>query len=468
MKNPFLKFFSNDKDPNNAQKIQSKNKIVIFVGLVVVLGALMFMAGGNEKNDAAGKAGDFKLVKEDPMAKTGWVNRGVDELSAQNKHIRDLEAKMEALAKDNKNLKEVIENVDRRQRGDIAGFGRDFKSQSGNLERQLKQGLKDLNASLGSAAAANAADVANNPNLYQNFPMPEGYGGNVTSMAGAQGGKFGLSRVGEVPQMEEVEEIRYTPIESSLTFISIAKPEPKEEKKKKQVGNIIPTGSIIKSVLLSGMDAPTMTQAKSSPLPVLLRVTDLSILPNFFKYDIIDCFLMGEGYGDLTAERAYIRVNNISCITNRREHIDMAIQGAVSGEDGKLGLKGEVVTKQGALLARTLIAGFLEGVGDSFANQNQIVTSGWGGTTTTTATQTAQESIQAGAFSGLSKAAEKLADFYLKMADQIAPVIEISAGREVNVLVTAMTELEVVEDTSEFKGAKKPQQAQIETASNGG
>lgn len=45
MTNPFLKFFSNDNDPSNAQKNQSKNKIVIFVGLVVVLGALMFMAG---------------------------------------------------------------------------------------------------------------------------------------------------------------------------------------------------------------------------------------------------------------------------------------------------------------------------------------------------------------------------------------------------------------------------------------
>ena len=211
------------------------------------------------------------------------------------------------------------------------------------------------------------------------------------------------------------------------------------------------------------MDAPTMTQAKSSPLPVLLKVTDLSILPNFFKYDIIDCFLMGEGYGDLTAERAYIRVNNISCITDKRQHIDMALQGAVSGEDGKLGLKGEVVTKQGALLARTLIAGFLQGVGESFANQNQIVTSGWGGTTTTKAEQTAQESIQAGMFQGMSNAAEKLADFYLKMADQIAPVIEISAGREVNVVVTSMTELKVVENTDKFKGGKQSKAADTTT-----
>ena len=59
-------------------------------------------------------------------------------------------------------------------------------------------------------------------------------------------------------------------------------------------------------------------------------------------------------------------------------------------------------------------------------------------------------------FQGVSNAAEKLADFYLKMADQIAPVIEISAGREVNVVVTSMTALEVVENTGKFKENKQP------------
>lgn len=428
MNNPFLKFFSNDNDPNNAQKNQNKNKIVIFMALIVVLGALMFMAG-DKKETSTKSAGNFNLVEEKSMAKTNWVGQGVDELTLTGKHLENLEAKLEALAKDNANLKKIIVEMDKKNKGEFSKFNNELANQAKSFDNKLAQ---------------NDANQSNNSNLYTNFPMPNGDSFVVDNN---QSQNFGLTRLGEVPQMEEIEEIRYTPIEGSLSFTNIAKPQPKEEKKKKSEGHIIPTGSIIKSVLLSGMDAPTMTQAKSSPLPVLMKVTDLSILPNFFKYDIIDCFLMGEGYGDLTSERAYVRVNNLSCITNKREHIDMSLQGAVSGEDGKLGLKGEVVTKQGALLARTLVAGFLQGVGESFANQNQIVTSGWGGTTTTNANQTAQESIQAGMFQGLSTAAEKLADFYLKMADQVTPVIEISAGREVNVIVTQMTELDIVENT---------------------
>ncbi|EJH1062141.1 TraB/VirB10 family protein, partial [Campylobacter jejuni] len=157
----------------------------------------------------------------------------------------------------------------------------------------------------------------------------------------------------------------------------------------------------------------------------------------------------------LTSERAYIRVNNISCVTNKGQKIDMAMKGAATGEDGKLGLRGEVVTKQGALLARTLIAGFLQGVGEGFANQNQIVTqNGFGGTTTTNSDMSASATLQAGAFKGLSKSAEKLADFYLKMADQVSPVIEIAAGREINIITTATLELKTLEEQQQDSAKK--------------
>lgn len=441
MNNPFLKFFSNDKDPNNAQKNQNKNKVIIFVGLIVVLGALMFLVGDKKQKTSSNTAGNFKIVEENPTAKTQWVGSAVDDLALAKKDLINLNTKNESLTKEVNDLKKIIINMQ--------------KENTNNLKNNVKNETRNNEMSLQTQSNL----IENTDSLYKNFPMPTAENENHIP---TQEEKFGLTRLGEVPDLEEIEEIRYTPIEGTLSFTNIAQPKPKEEKPKKLEGHIIPTGSIIKAVLLSGMDAPTMTQAKSSPLPVLMKVTDLSILPNYFAYDIIDCFLMGEGYGDLTAERAYIRVNNISCITNKREHIDMALRGAVSGEDGKLGLKGEVITKQGALLARTLIAGFLQGVGESFANQNQIITSGWGGTTTTTGTMTAGESLQAGAFKGLSSSAEKLADFYLKMADQVTPVIEISAGREINVLVTEMTALNTINNQQATNSIKSNTQAQIQ------
>jgi conjugal transfer pilus assembly protein TraB len=124
----------------------------------------------------------------------------------------------------------------------------------------------------------------------------------------------------------------------------------------------------------------------------------------------------------------------------------MEFKGAASGEDGKLGLKGEVVTKQGAILARSLIAGFLSGIGEAFQQSQQYTITGGAGVGTGIQDMSTSEAVQYGMWGGASKAAEKLSDFYLKMADQIAPVIEISAGRVVNIIVTKRLELKTLED----------------------
>ncbi|CAG9471244.1 TraB/VirB10 family protein [Campylobacter upsaliensis] len=435
MKNPFMKFFSNDKDINNLEKRQKSNKILISSSIIVILFIFMLLLD-NDKKVLQENAGDFKIVNSDEMAKTKWVGEASSDLGLTKKSVD------EVLNKNNKLEKEIDEL-------------RKIVSEAVKNQNKINENNTINETPLNNTNLENRNTNQNNiERLYQDFPKLSIEENNET---------FDILNsklpTGKVPELEQIEQTRYTPLTDSLNFTNIAKPEVKEEKEKKTKRHIIPTGSIVKAVLLSGMDAPTMTQAKTEPLPVLMKVTELSILPNSYAYDIQDCFLMGEGYGDLTSERAYIRVNNISCVTNKGQKIDMVMKGAATGEDGKLGLRGEVVTKQGALLARTLIAGFLQGVGESFANKNQIVTqNGFGGTTTTNGTMNAGESLQAGAFEGLSKSAEKLADFYLKMADQVTPVIEISAGREVNIITTATLELKTLEEQD--KDEKKSQNNQ--------
>lgn len=433
MKNPFMKFFSNDI--NNLEKRQKSNKILISSSIIVILFIFMLLLD-NDKKVPQENAGDFKIVNSDEMAKTKWVGEASSDLGLTKKSVDEVLNKNNKLEKEIDELRKIVSEAVKNQN----------KINENNTINEMP---------LNNTNLENKNTNQNNiERLYQDFPKPSIEENNET---------FDILNsklpTGKVPELEQIEQTRYTPLTDSLNFTNIAKPEVKEEKEKKTKRHIIPTGSIVKAVLLPGMDAPTMTQAKTEPLPVLMKVTELSILPNSYAYDIQDCFLMGEGYGDLTSERAYIRVNNISCVTNKGQKIDMAMKGAATGEDGKLGLRGEVVTKQGALLARTLIAGFLQGVGESFANKNQIVTqNGFGGTTTTNGTMNAGESLQAGAFEGLSKSAEKLADFYLKMADQVTPVIEISAGREVNIITTATLELKTLEEQD--KDEKKSQNNQ--------
>jgi len=220
-------------------------------------------------------------------------------------------------------------------------------------------------------------------------------------------------------------------------LIEIVKPEKKENRKRRKESKkeerkiVIPKGSFVRAVLLSGLDAPAGGKALSNPHPVLLKITDEAILPNFWKADIKDCFLIGSGYGDLSSERAYIRIETLSCVKKNGEAIEKKVRGFVAGEDGKEGLRGRVVTRQGQILARALVAGFLEGISKAFAQANtSVILSPQGSLTSVKPSQV----FSVGIAGGLSEAAKKLADFYMKLATQMFPVIEINAGRYVDVV----------------------------------
>lgn len=66
--------------------------------------------------------------------------------------------------------------------------------------------------------------------------------------------------------------------------------------------------------MLNGLDAPSSGAAKSSPHPVAIQIIDKSILPNKFRADIKDCVAIGSGYGELSSDRAILRVENLSCV----------------------------------------------------------------------------------------------------------------------------------------------------------
>ncbi|MFH0810114.1 MAG: TraB/VirB10 family protein [Pseudomonadota bacterium] len=212
---------------------------------------------------------------------------------------------------------------------------------------------------------------------------------------------------------------------------------------KAESGAWMPSGSFMQGTLLTGIDAPTGTSAVKNTIPVLIRITRPAVLPNRFRAETKECFVVGEAYGDLSAERAYVRTTYLSCLdADGKKVVDLKLKGFVADEDGKVGIHGQVVSKQGALLGRTLLAGFLKGMSEAMnASSYTYSTSALG----TTQTVKPSEVLQAGALNGASTAAEKLADFYMNMANQMFPVVEVPAGRRLDLVVTQgmrLTEIE--------------------------
>lgn len=220
-------------------------------------------------------------------------------------------------------------------------------------------------------------------------------------------------------------------------------PEKKSRKdRKKDEATWLPSGSFMKAVTLSGLDAPTSGSSQSEPYPVLLGITDLSVLPNRFRMNLRECFIIGAGYGNLSDERAYIRTETLSCVRSDGAVVDVSLKGHVVGEDGKLGMRGRLVSKQGQKIAMALVAGMLGSFGDAFRPQTASVLQ-LDPSKSGIFRNDPVDILQAGALGGAGSALNKIAEYYLKMADKVFPIVEVDAGREVEVIVLKGQELKM-------------------------
>ncbi len=218
--------------------------------------------------------------------------------------------------------------------------------------------------------------------------------------------------------------------------------EEKTSKKEEEKGELyIPLG-FTKGILLNGLDAPTLQYGRENPHPVLILLTDKSILANNRRLNLKGCFVHASGWGELSSERAYLELIGISCISRDGKIYEKKVKGTVVDADGKTGLKGRVVSKFGSVLAKQFMAGLLEGIGNILRASSTTVQISPVGTL---------ESIQpedvtkVAVASGVSSAARRLAEFYVQLAKEYFPVIEVQAGRRVSVLFYGGHKLEEVD-----------------------
>ena len=205
--------------------------------------------------------------------------------------------------------------------------------------------------------------------------------------------------------------------------------------------NWIPSGSFVPGVLVSGLDAPTATASSRNPHPVLIHLTETSRLPSLRRMDIARCHVTGAGYGQLASERAHIRLERIACVLRTGDVIDTRIKGYVTGEDGKTGIRGRLVSKQGKILSRGILAGFASGFGGAVESSNASAGVVAGPTFTSVSRRSSRDLVKTGMGGGAGEAGRLLAEYYLKLAEEVFPVIEIDAGRRIDVIITEGTEL---------------------------
>lgn len=195
-------------------------------------------------------------------------------------------------------------------------------------------------------------------------------------------------------------------------------------------------GSIISGTLINGVAAPTSLGRQKDPIPVLMRVKRDAVMPNHHSLDIRDCFLLGSTQADLASSRVFIRAEAISCITESGEAIERNITAyAVSSDDGMAGIKGTIIERSNVMLANTMKAGFLSGFAQAATpqriqglNTNPTSSAVW-------ESQQLDRYATSGVLKGASSAMDRIADYYMAMAESTWPVVELLPGIEVDFIV---------------------------------
>lgn len=207
--------------------------------------------------------------------------------------------------------------------------------------------------------------------------------------------------------------------------------------KQRHYTNVLPAGAFAQAVLMGSVDANCGVSSTSDPKPVVLRILDQGTLPNNFKSKLKRCVAIGASHGDLSSERVYIRLERMSCIHKATgEVIETDVAGYVAGEDGKAGIRGDVVDRSGSMLARAAVGGFFGGIsqymqGSIMNQQLSQLSKDAGGNALLNL-----DALKQGGAQGIGSAFDKLSEYYIRRAEQLQPVIQVAAGRTVDIVFT--------------------------------
>lgn len=132
-----------------------------------------------------------------------------------------------------------------------------------------------------------------------------------------------------------------------------------------------------------------------------------------------------------------MRSENLSCVRHDGQVIESKLEAYIVGSDGKVGIPGRLVSKQGQMIAQSLIAGTLGGIGQSLGRSRVPSLNINPGAGQDIYQEDSVSSIaQGGLAGGLATSTNMIAKFYLDMAKETFPVVEVPAGEVVTVIVT--------------------------------
>ena len=193
--------------------------------------------------------------------------------------------------------------------------------------------------------------------------------------------------------------------------------------------------------MLAGVDASAGISSQGDPRPVLLRLTGpaWTAAPSAgdgaaLSVDLAGCTVTGAAHGDLSSEKVYARLRTLTCAgPEPGTVVETRVAGFVANA-GKAGVRGPVVSREGALVEKAFLAGMVSGLGQGVSGAFAPQAVATGGAGAAVANTGLADIGRAGLGAGAASAGQKVADYLIRRAEQYQPVIQLRAGTRVTVV----------------------------------
>lgn len=195
-----------------------------------------------------------------------------------------------------------------------------------------------------------------------------------------------------------------------------------------------------RATLITGADVPTLQKGNDLTRTVWFSTTGDMLIANGHTENIKECIIQAAATGNFASASADIRLTKISCsaMDENGKYYKLVgnVKGWVYGENGKQGLKGRLVTKEGELIEKAIPLALLEGAIKALENStksNSTIYTYPGSSTGTSTMNNIQDSFTEGTTKTASTTLDKFSDYYLMILEQLNPTIELKAGRETTI-----------------------------------
>lgn len=197
----------------------------------------------------------------------------------------------------------------------------------------------------------------------------------------------------------------------------------------KSLSSYLPTGSYVKAKIISGVHASASVRSQSDPLPILFRIQGPATTASYEHVDLNGCLVTGEAFGDVSSERAFVRLHDMTCSRKHGHVIETKVKGYAAAKG--TGIRGKVIRREGEFLKSSFWSGLLSGFGKAASEASTDVSKSPLGTVSSA---TGADVFKNAAAEGVANAADRLSKYHIERAEQYHAVIEIKAGREVDLI----------------------------------